>query len=64
MNKTEITKRVSERSGVDFEECRKVIDTFEKVLEEELSDSKGLGGAFDKIYGVMNFFKGKKTDKN
>ena len=55
MNKTEIARKVSERSGVEFEECRKVIDAFEKVLEEELADSKGLGGAFDKIYNVMSF---------
>lgn len=60
MNKAEIAKKVSERSGIDFQECRKVIDTFEKVLEEELENSKGLGGAFDKIYNLMNFFKGKK----
>ena len=39
-------------------------DAFEKVLEEELADSKGLGGAFDKIYNVMSFFKGKKEEKN
>ena len=60
MNKAEIAKKVSERSGIDFQECRKVIDTFEKVLEEELENSKGLGGAFDKIYNLMHFFKGKK----
>ena len=64
MNKTEIARKVSERSGVEFEECRKVIDAFEKVLEEELADSKGLGGVFDKIYNVMSFFKGKKEEKN
>ena len=64
MNKTEIARKVSERSGVEFEECRKVIDAFEKVLEEELADSKGLGGAFDKIYNVMSFFKGKHEEKN
>lgn len=64
MNKAEISKKVSERSGVDFEECIKVINTFEKILEEELSDSKGLGRAFDKIYSVMNFFKGKNENKN
>ena len=64
MNKTEIARKVSERSGVEFEECRKVIDAFEEVLGEELADSKGLGGAFDKIYNVMSFFKGKKEEKN
>ena len=62
MDKTEISRRVSERSGIGFEECRKVIDAFEKVLEEELADSKGLGGAFDKIYNVLHFFKGKKVE--
>ncbi|MDR2879673.1 MAG: HU family DNA-binding protein [Fusobacteriales bacterium] len=63
MNKTEIAGKVSERSGVEFEECRKVIDAFEKVLEEELTDSKGLGGVFDQVYNVMSFFKGRKRRK-
>lgn len=63
MDKMEITKKVSEKSGVDFDECKKVIDAFEKVLEEELENSKGLGGAFDKIYNIMHFFKGKKEEK-
>ena len=40
MNKTEIARKVSERSGVEFEECRKVIDAFEKVLEEELAGAQ------------------------
>ena len=63
MNKTEIARKTAEKSGVDFEECKKVIDAFEKVLEEELGSSGGIGGAFDKIYNVMNFFKGKKEGK-
>ena len=63
MNKTEMAGKAAERSGVDFETCKKVIDACEKVLEEELGSSKGIGGAFDKIYNVMNFFKRKKEGK-
>ena len=62
MNKTEMSKRVSEKSGIDFEVCRKAVDALEKVMEEELADTKGLGGKIDKIYNVMHFFKGKKEE--
>ena len=63
MNKKEMAEKVSERSGVSLEESKKVIDAFEKVLEEELGNAGGLGGAFDKLYSVMHFFKGKKEKK-
>lgn len=62
MNKTEIAMKVSQRSGVDFEDCKKVLNAFEEVLSDELANSKGLGGAFDKLYRVMGFFKDKKDD--
>lgn len=62
MDKKEIITKVSERSGVSTEETKKVIDAFEEVLGDELSDSNGLGGAFDKVYKVMEFFKKKKDN--
>ena len=63
MNKREIITKVSERSGISWEECEKVLDAFEEVLSDELSSSKKISGAFDKVYKLMSFVKGKK-DKN
>lgn len=60
MNKTEIALKVSQRSGVGPEDCKKVLDALEAVLDEELSNSKGLGGALDKVYQLMSFFKERK----
>ena len=40
MNKREIITKVSERSGISWEECEKVLDAFEEVLSDELSSSK------------------------
>ena len=60
MNQSEIVQKVSQRSGVALSDCEKVIKALEEVLGEELSDSGSVGGAFDKVYRVMSFFKGKK----
>jgi len=38
MNKKEVVKQVAEKSGIDIETCRKVIDTLEKVVGEGLAD--------------------------
>lgn len=64
MNKTEIINKITERSKISREECEKVINAFEEVLEDELSDSKGISGAFNKIYNVLHYFKEKKEEKN
>ncbi len=63
MNKREIITKVSERSGISWEECEKVLDAFEEVLSDELSSSKKMSGAFDKVYKLMSFLKGKKDNK-
>ena len=57
MNKREIITKVSERSGISWEECEKVLDAFEEVLSDELSSSKKMSGAFDKVYKLMSFLK-------
>lgn len=61
MNKTEMTTKISERSGVAMEDCQKVVDAFEEVLNEELLNSKDIGNAFDKIYKLLSFFKNKNN---
>lgn len=60
MNKAEVVSKVSEKSGVNMNDCKKVLDAFEDVLTEELSDSKNVSGAFDKVYNVLHFFKNRK----
>ncbi|MCC8164570.1 MAG: hypothetical protein LIQ31_00110 [Planctomycetes bacterium] len=42
MNKTAVTARVAERSGVPADVCADVIDALEAVLQEELA-AKGAG---------------------
>lgn len=53
--------KVSEKSGVAVDDCYKVLEAFEEVLSDELSNSKNIGNAFDKIYNVLTFLKNKKT---
>lgn len=53
--------KVSERSGINQDDCTKVLNAFEEILSERLSDSNSISGAFDKIYNVMSFIKNKKN---
>lgn len=59
MNKAEVLTKVSEKSGVNVDDCQKVLDTFEEVLSDELSQSKDISSAFDKVYKVFHYFKNK-----
>lgn len=58
MNREDVVNKVSERSGVDREQCEMVLKALEKVLQDELS-AGGLGGALGKISGVLNILSGK-----
>lgn len=60
MNNAEVVAKVSEKSGVTVDDCNKVLNAFEEVLSHELSNSPSVGGAFDKIYNVMSYFKDRK----
>lgn len=59
MNHAEVIEKVSVLSGVDAADCTKVLKAFEQVLEDELSNSKKIGNAFDKIYKLLHYFKNK-----
>ncbi|QQK74854.1 HU family DNA-binding protein [Salicibibacter cibarius] len=59
MNNTEVVTKVAEESGVNVEDCQKVLDAFEDVLSTELSQSKDVRSAFDKVYKVLHVFKNK-----
>jgi len=60
MNKMEVIAKVSEKSGVSINECQKVLDAFEEVLDSELSQSKNVSTALDKVVDVMTFLTKKK----
>jgi nucleoid DNA-binding protein len=60
MNKTEVITTVSEKSGVSKEDCEKVLNTFEAVLEERLSESKSIESAFNKIYKMMSLINNRR----
>ena len=62
MNKEELAIRVAEKSQMNVDVCLKVLTALEDVLSEEFSDSGSMGGAFDKAFKLMSFFKGKKKD--
>lgn len=62
MNKTEVILNVSEKSGVKPDDTRKVLEAFEEVFNERLSNSKGINCAFDKVYSIMSFIKNKKDN--
>ena len=60
MNQADVVAKVSEMTGIDKAVCESVIKALEKVLQSELSSSKGLGGALDKVTGLLNFLNTKK----
>lgn len=60
MNHTEVVAKVSEKSGINMDDCNKVLKAFEEVLGDELAHSKEVGSAFDKVYKILHFFKTKK----
>ncbi len=62
MNKREVIRNVSVRSGVDDEVCVKVLYALEEVLSEELAYGRGQN-KFDFVYKVMTFIKRKKETK-
>ncbi len=59
MNKTEMLAKVAEMTGVTPDTCGKVIDAFQKVLQDELA-ANNAGGLLDKLGGALNFLKGEK----
>ncbi len=59
MNKSEMLAKVAEMTGVSTDTCGKVIDAFQKVLQDELA-SNNAGGLLDKLGGALNFLKGEK----
>lgn len=63
MNKREVIATVAERSGVNPEDCARVLDSFEEVFTEEITGSKWKNAVFEQIYGLMSLIKEKKNNK-
>lgn len=59
MNNAEVINKVSENSGVNVNDCEKVLNALENLLDDELSNSKSVAGAFEKIYKLMTYFNKK-----
>ncbi|MBY7142624.1 HU family DNA-binding protein [Virgibacillus sp. NKC19-3] len=59
MNHVELMSKISESTGVSITDCEKVLNALENVLDDELSNSTSVSGAFDKIYKLMTFFNKK-----
>lgn len=62
MNKAEVILKVSEKSGINEDDCKKILNAFEEVLSDRLSDSKGVS-VFETVYKIMSFIKSKKENK-
>ncbi|MCD7937835.1 MAG: hypothetical protein LUG98_13330 [Tannerellaceae bacterium] len=60
MNKREVISSVARRSGISEEICEQVLDSLEEVFTDEVSGSAWKGGAFDKLYRIMGYFRGKR----
>ena len=52
MNKAEVILRISEKSGIVQDDCKKVLDAFEEVLSDRLSHC--INNAFYKTYSMTN----------
>ncbi len=59
MNKTEVTLRISEKSGIKQDDARKVLDAFEEVLSDRLFYC--ISKAFYKTYSMTNCTKNKNS---
>lgn len=59
-NHNDVIMKVSELSGINVDDCQHVIVALEQVLSDELSHSKNVSGAFNKVYTILHFLKGKK----
>ncbi len=59
MNKTAVTAKVAERSGVPANICADVMDALEKVLQDELA-AKG-AGVMGKIAAVLKTLASRKN---
>lgn len=57
MYKKEVLAKISEKSGINIAVCKKVLDVFEEVLDDEPPDSQKTSSAFNKVYNTLNFFR-------
>lgn len=61
MNKTEVINKVSALSGIDTDQCIKVIDALQSVLTEEIEHSPGKAKALDKVDKLLSYLKRKSN---
>lgn len=64
MNKKEVIATVASRSGVNPEDCIKVVDTLEEVIGEEIGRSKWKDTIFEYVYNILTSIKNKKSTQS
>lgn len=57
MNNRELVMKTSELSGIGYTDCEKVLKALEKVMSDELEESKGAKSIFEKLYNLMTILK-------
>lgn len=62
MNEKEIISIVAERSGMEPDDCTRVLNTLEDVLSEEITRSKWKNIIFGLLYSILTRIKNKKEN--
>lgn len=57
MNKRETVSAVSQKTGVEYEKCLVILDSFEDVLTQQLEEAGGVRKFFDRIFLMMDYLK-------
>lgn len=53
MNHREVIARVSEVSGVNYNDCQKVLDAFEEVLSDQLLNTNEISSVINKVLSII-----------
>ena len=57
MNKRETVRAVSQTTGIEYEKCIVILDSFETVLTQELEGTGGVRRFFDRTFLLMDYLK-------
>lgn len=59
MNNAKVIIQVSQKSGINKEDCTKVLNSLEDVISQELSEKRWKKTLFGTVYRMLTFIKNK-----
>lgn len=59
MNNAKVIIQVSQKSGISKEDCKKLLDSLEDVISQELSEKGWKKTLFGTVYRMLSFVKNK-----